>query len=473
MRLCGRPERAAGAQAAARGVRESFSMPKEFLLPDLGEGIAEAQIVRVMIKPGEKVARDQSLMEVETDKAAVEIPSPYAGIAKQVHVKEGQTVNVGSVIVTFDEGEEAGKKEAKTETKPAARQPAPPAKSDARTPIGRTEPPMPTKPAATEADAPSGRTAAAAAPAVRKLAREMGVDLDRITGSGPGGRVTKEDVELSASRGAAPSAPSAGSAPGARREEQPARTVAVSRPMTPPGTPDQDKWGKVYREPLTQIRKTIAAQMKRSAFTAVHVTHGDEADISELDRVRRELNEATGNDPKLTVMSFLIRATCVALRRHPIFNSSFDEENNQIVYKDYINLGVAVDTERGLIVPVIRNADQLTLRGIASALRGIAEKVRTNQFGIEDLRGGTFTITNVGALGGTFSTPIINFPEVAILGLGRTKKTPVLRNGQLAEALMLPLNLSFDHRATDGANAARFTREIIGYMEMPAKLLLD
>jgi pyruvate/2-oxoglutarate dehydrogenase complex dihydrolipoamide acyltransferase (E2) component len=184
--------------------------------------------------------------------------------------------------------------------------------------------------------------------------------------------------------------------------------------------------------------------------------------------VRNRLNEATNNDPKLTIMTFVIRATCIALRRFPIFNSSFDMEVGQTVYKDYVNIGVAVDTERGLIVPVIRNVDQLSLRGITAALRGIAERVRTNQFAIEDLRGGTFTITNVGALGGMFSTPIINYPEVAILGMGRSKKVPVLRNGQLGESLMLPLNLSFDHRATDGANAARFTGEIMSYLQNPA-----
>jgi len=240
-----------------------------------------------------------------------------------------------------------------------------------------------------------------------------------------------------------------------------------------PGIADVDKWGKVRKEPISQIRKTISAQMTRSAFTAVHVTHGDEADITDLDRLRNELNTATGNDPKLTVMTFIIRATCIALRKFPIFNASFDLEGGNTIYKDYINMGVAVDTERGLIVPVIRNADQLSMRGIAAALRGIAERIRSNQFSVEDLRGGTFTLTNVGALGGTFSTPIINYPEVAILGLGRSRKTPAFKNGQLVEALTIPLNLSFDHRATDGANAARFCSEIKSYLETPAKFLLD
>lgn len=441
-------------------------MAKDFLLPDLGEGIAEAQIVRVLVKQGDRVEQDQYLMEVETDKAAVEIPSPYAGIVQTVHVKEGQTVNVGAMIVSIDDGSAA------KASAPASKSAAPAAKAAASTPAqsGRT--------AVVEAEAPAAsvptfdKTTVPAAPAVRKLAREMGVDIERLRGSGPGGRVTKEDVEGAKSGGqAAPSAPGAKSAPQAGG---PATSRPAPKPMAPPpGVVDADKWGTVRRAPMSQIRKTIAAQMSRSAFTAVHVTHGDEADITELERLRTGLNEATGNDPKLTAMTFLIRALCLSLKRHPVFNASMDEEKQEIVYKDYINIGVAVDTERGLIVPVIRNADQLTLRGIASALKAIAEQVRTNQFAIEDLRGGTFTVTNVGALGGTFSTPIINYPEVAILGLGRTKKVPVLRNGQLAETMILPMNLSFDHRVTDGANSARFTREIIGYLETPAKFMLD
>jgi len=445
-------------------------MPRDFLLPDLGEGIAEAQIVRLLVKPGDRVEADQYLMEVETDKAAVEIPSPYAGIVKTVHVKEGQTVNVGAAVVTIDEGSAA-----KGEV------PAPAAKTAAPAPAAKAAQSAPSTPAQSgrtavaEAEAPAAsvptfeKTSVPAAPAVRKLAREMGVDIERLRGSGPGGRVTKEDVE-GAKGGAQPSPAARSGSDG--RQAAPARPAP--KPMAPPpGVVDADKWGTVRRAPMSQIRKTIAAQMSRSAFTAVHVTHGDEADITELERLRTSLNEATGNDPKLTAMTFLIRALCLSLKKHPVFNSSMDDEKQEIIYKDYINVGVAVDTERGLIVPVIRNADQLTLRGIAQALKAIAEQVRTNQFAIEDLRGGTFTVTNVGALGGTFSTPIINFPEVAILGLGRTKKVPVLRNGQLAETSILPLNLSFDHRVTDGANSARFTREIIGYLETPAKFMLD
>lgn len=454
-------------------------MAKDFVLPDLGEGIAEAQIVKLLVKEGDRVEADQYLMEVETDKAAVEIPSPFAGVAKKIHVKEGQTVNVGDVVVTIDEE----KGEAPTKGPPASKASpvAPPAPQQKAT--AQPEKP-PSQPGKREEQGPAAeeqareRSVASAAPAIRKQAREMGLDLDSVEGTGPGGRITREDLERAASGngggkaagGAAPAAQQAG-----KGQAAPAAAVrAVSTPTTRiPGTPDQDKWGKIYREPISQIRKTIATQMSRSAFTAVHVTHSDEADITELDSVRHRLNEATNNDPKLTIMTFVIRATCIALRRYPVFNSSFDMEGGQIVYKDYVNMGVAVDTERGLIVPVIRNADQLSLRGITAALRSIAERVRTNQFAVEDLRGGTFTITNVGALGGMFSTPIINYPEVAILGMGRSKKVPVFRDGQVREALTLPLNVSFDHRATDGANAARFAGEIMSYLQNPAKFLLD
>jgi len=424
-------------------------MPREFLLPDLGEGIAEAQIVRVLVKAGDQIKEDQYLMEVETDKAAVEIPSPFAGIAKNVHVKEGETVNVGDVIVTFDDGPGAApqKKEAESAGAPVA------AESKEPTEAPTEQRPTPAR----------RKTTAAAAPAVRKLAREMGIDLDMVTGTGPGDRITREDLEKHGKSG------------GALPAAEPVTTPRPQRPKAGPvpGIADADKWGSIHRAPISQIRKTIANQMVRSAFTAVHVTHADEIDITELDRLRRDLNTATDNDPKMTMMTFLIRATCIGLRKHPIFNASFDEEGGEIIYKDYINIGIAVDTERGLVVPVIRNADQLGLREIAMQLRSIADRVRSNQFAIEDLRGGTFTITNVGALGGTFSTPIINYPEVAILALGRSRKVPVVRNNEIVPALVLPVAVSFDHRAMDGANAARFTREIASYLETPAKFLLD
>ena len=441
-------------------------MPKDFLLPDLGEGIVEAQVIRLLIKQGDTIVEDQSLMEVETDKAAVEIPSPFAGVATTVHVSEGQTVSVGDVIVSFDNGAPAESKPAAKKTVTASagaaaaeKAPAPPVPAPARTPAAST----------------NRKTTVSAAPVVRKRARELGIELSTVPSSGPGGRVTMDDLERhaggsSASGAAATATPTAGSTDGPIAPT--ASRTAVQPYTPPPGEVGQDKWGTIRRAPLNQLRKTIAARMTQSAFTAVHVTHGDNADITELDRIRRSLNEATGSEPKLTAMSFIIRAVCIALRKYPIFNASFDEQSGQIIYKDYINIGVAVDSGRGLIVPVIRNADTLSLAGIAQTLRQIAEQVRSNKFSVEDLRGGTFTITNVGALGGTFSTPIINYPEVAILGTGRSRKVAIVRDNEVVPALVLPLNLSFDHRAADGANAARFTGEIISFLEMPTRFLL-
>ena len=425
-------------------------MSRQFILPDLGEGISEAQIIRVLIKEGDMVAEDQYLMEVETDKAAVEIPSPYGGIAQKVHVEEGQTINVGDVIVTFDGGNgnvAAPKaKAAKVPTKEASSVIAPVAE------VARTASPT------------MGEIAGvSAAPIVRKLARKMGVDLSTVHGTGPGGRITRTDLENHGARRATiPAAPG----------RQTTRAARTPTPI-PEGTREADKWGQVRRVPLSQIRKTIARQMSLSVRTIPHVTHCDEADISELEQTRQHLNEATGGIPKITAMTFVIRAVCLALRKFPMFNASFDEESQAIIYKEYLSVGIAVDTDRGLVVPVVRDTDQLGLFDVANSLRAIAEKIRSNKFGIEELRGGTFTITNVGALGGSFTTPIINYPEVAILGLGRSRSTVVVKNGEIAEALTLPLSLSFDHRATDGANAARFMREIVDYLETPAMFLLD
>ena len=428
-------------------------MPREFLLPDLGEGITEAQVVRLLVKTGENIKEDQYLMEVETDKAAVEIPSPFAGIAQKIHVTEGETIIVGSVIVTFDDGDGVAAQ-------------AVPAKS--ATPRSQSDDQRPATPTA-KAPAPaaaapaSKRTTAAAAPAVRKRAREMGIDLDTVIGSGPGGRITREDIERHADGSGAPAAGSA--------TAMPARTATPAVGL-PDGKDEQDKWGDVRVVALNQIRKTIAKQMAKSVYTIPHVTHTDEADITELDRTRRALNEATGDDPKITLMPFIIRALCIAIRKFPILNASFDEKAGTIIYKKYVHMGIAVDTARGLIVPVIRNADTKGLAELAAELRSIADRIRTNEFAIEDLRGGTFTITNVGALGGLFSTPIINHPEVAILGMGRSRWTPAVRDDEITKALVLPLSLSFDHRATDGANAARFTSEVISFLENPGKFLL-
>jgi pyruvate/2-oxoglutarate dehydrogenase complex dihydrolipoamide acyltransferase (E2) component len=451
-------------------------MPREFKLPDLGEGIAEGQIVRVLIKEGDNVNEDQALMEVETDKAAVEIPSPYAGQAQKVHVKEGDTVKVGQVLVTFsDDGEtaqpraaqpgagaepkEADKRRASSEPQKPTAEEAPPSRPKDR------ERPTRAAPQEHHIEEAPRRTRAAAAPAVRRLARELGVDIDSLTGTGPGGRVRREDVEAAAGRG------------GESRMEAPRVTKETGRgPQAPPtieGTPGKDNYGPVKRAKLTQIRKTIAAQMVRAAAIPA-VTQTDEADVTQLEQIRRELRGPDGKGPRVTLMAFVLKTLAHALKDHPIFNSSFDAEKEEIVYKEYINIGVAVDSPRGLVVPVIRGVDQLSVWAIAQELGRVAERVRNVQFGVDELRGGTFTVTNYGAIGGIWGTPIINHPEVAILGLGRV--APQLRLGEDEEEIevrqILPLSLTFDHRAADGAQAARFLNDVVAHLSDPALLLI-
>lgn len=478
------------------------AMSREFQLPDLGEGIAEAQIVRVMVKEGEMIEEDQPLMEVETDKAAVEIPSPFAGKVEKVHVSDGQTVHVGDVMVTVGGGEngagkpketaaKVGKKETTAEDVAAEEEEEKEEESEGGREERKRGGEKSTKLASADDDddenesgggtatvtetrerAPEkrSRTVVPAAPAVRKMARELGVDLNRIPGSGPGGRVTKQDVESMTRGGAA-----AGSAP--RGDD--GRGAAQPAPLVPSGPQagiaDADKWGPVRRVQLSQIRKTISKQMSRSVYTAPHVTHCDNADITFLDQMRRQMSEEDGQR-RYTIMPFVMKSITTAMKVHPEFNSNFDHENGEMVYKDYVNIGIAVDTPRGLVVPVIRDVEHKSISQLTDDLQVVAEKARNVSFDIEDLRGGTFTITNVGALGGGVATPIINYPEVAILGMGRSKKTPVVVEQDGEDAidirLLLPLNLSFDHRAVDGAQAARFTGLIMGFLEQPARMLL-
>jgi len=286
------------------------------------------------------------------------------------------------------------------------------------------------------------------------LGRELGVDLGRVQGTGPRGRITPEDVQAAASRATA-------------------RPAAVVEAVVPPGEPGTDPWGPVRRERISQIRRTIAARMSQSASTIPHLTNFDDADITELDHLRKGVPPGyLGPNLKLTTVPLVMKAVALALRRHPVLNASLDPENEQIVYKHYVNLGIAVDTPRGLVVPVVRNADQMTLAELARALADVADKARSARFTIEEIRGGSFTISNLGAVGGTYSTPIINLPEVAILLLGRARWLPVIREGLVEPRYMLPLSLSYDHRLVDGAAAARFLNDVIELLQSPGKLLL-
>jgi pyruvate dehydrogenase E2 component (dihydrolipoamide acetyltransferase) len=438
-------------------------MAVEFKLPDLGENIASGDVVSVFVSPGDVLRPGQALLEVETDKAVIEVPCPPGGRVAEVLVKKGDTVAVGQALVILESADAAAKQPATPrpapQPVPAAPAPAAPAPVVAA-PVASAD--VPRAAVASRQQEPasgsSGGAAAAAAvvepagPAVRRLARELGVDLAHVRGSGPGGRIVREDV-VAAVRQAGGSRPLAAGAASAATE--------------------RDAWGPVRREQLSRMRKTIAANMVRSVQEIPHLTNFDDADVTELEHLRKaSAAEYAKSNLKLTALAFVVRAVSLSLRQHPAVNASIDTEKGEITYKDYVNIGLAVDTPRGLVVPVLRDCDRLSIPQIAQAIAETAEKAKNAQYGVEDLRGGTFTISNLGAVGGAYSTPIINWPEVAILLLGRSRKVPVVHEDRIESRLMMPLSLSYDHRLIDGAMAARFLNEVIGYLESPGRLLL-
>ena len=413
-------------------------MSRPFVLPDLGEGLVEAEIIRVLVKEGEVVREDAPLLEVETDKAQVEIPSPMSGRVEKIHVAPHQTVRVGEVLVTFAE---AG-----------------------------TGPQAPVGPAARAASRRQGPVPAT--PATRRLARELGVDLHSVTGHGPGGRVTDDDVRAaSAQPTSGDVAPAAAPTP----PEREGRAKPLARVgLEPPTLPRFEQWGPIERQPLSHLRRVIAERMTLSAALVPHVTHFDSADITELDAlIRRDLEPARERGVTLTLTSFLLKTAALALRAHPQFNASLDAEAGELILKRYYHLGIAVATERGLIVPVLRDVEEKPVLELARELAALAQRVRDGKASLEDLRGGTFTITNLGTLGGTGAIPIINYPEVAILGVARAREEAVVRDGQIVARLMLPLSLTFDHRVADGADGARFANDIVRRLEHPDQLLLE
>ena len=452
-------------------------MPTEFKLPELGENIPSGDIVSLLVKEGDTIRANQEILEIETDKAVVNVPCAIAGRVTKIHVAPGDTVKVGATVLTIEAGAAAI---APAASKPQAAPPAP--KPQPQPAVAKPQPapvvaiPQPTAIAASRIEEPPARVPSSsgnghgngsashdhlvhpAGPAVRRLARELGVDLAGVVGTGKDGRITKEDVVAAVRQ--ATSIAKLSPAPGASR--------AVSA--------NSDGWGAVRREPLSKIRKTIAVNMAKSSSTIPHVTNFDDADVTELEKMRK-LTAAQYADSglKLTMLAFVMKAVAHSLKAHPTINATIDLDGGEVIYKEYVNLGVAVDAPRGLIVPVMRNVDKLSIPQIAQEISSLAERAKASQFTVDDLRGGSFTISNLGAVGGTYSTPIINPPEVAILLVGRARKLPVVLEDQddkIASRLMLPLSLSYDHRLVDGATAARFLNEVIGYLEVPGRLLL-
>ena len=437
----------------------------EFKLPSLGENVDTGDVVRIMVRVGDTVKKDQSLLEMETGKATVEIPSSVAGVIKQIHVKEGTKARVGQVIFTLDSDAAAAPAPAKAEA-PAAPAPAPKAAAPAPAAQPQAEtapaapaparaahpavPPLPVVPVAAD----SG-SAAPAAPSTRKFAREIGVDIGAVPGSGPAGRVSVDDVKNFAR------------AVNAGMVRQPGK--AANAPL-----PDFSRWGEVEHQPLNNVRIATAEQMSLCWNTIPHVTLHDKADITELEKLRQDSKrKAEAAGAKLTMTAFLVKIVASALKVNPKFNSSLDLARGEQIVKKFFNIGVAVDTERGLMVPVLRDVDRRNVIQIAVELQRAADRAKARKLSPDDMTGGCFTITNIGGIGGGFFTPIVNHPEVGILGVGRANYEPVLVNGFFQPRLMLPLSLSFDHRIIDGADGARFLRWIIEAIQNPVLLSLE
>jgi pyruvate dehydrogenase E2 component (dihydrolipoamide acetyltransferase) len=447
------------------------SGPSEFKLPELGENISQGDLVRLMIAPGTKVSDGQPVMELETDKAVVEVPSSVSGVVKEVKVKEGEKIKVGQVIFTLEGGASArpeparinspvehvsGQHGARLAFQAAIRaegkteeQALPPDQPQQAAPVF-SMPVQLGKVAGTE-----NRQPVPAAPHVRRLAREIGVDIYEVKGSGPGGRISEDDVKvhakalLSAAMTAVQTAPRAGH-------------------FAQPQLPDFAKWGKVERVSMRGVRRKTAEHLSESWNTIPHVTQHDRADITELEQLRaRFAPKAEEAGGKMTVTAIALKVCAAALKVFPQFNASIDVDKEEIVYKQYISIGVAADTDRGLLVPVIRDVDKKNIVELAVELSQLSKKARDKKLTPADMEGGTFTITNLGGIGGVGFTPIVNHPEVAILGLSRSRTEPEWINGKFEPRLILPLSLSYDHRLIDGADAARFLRWIAEAFEQP------
>ena len=466
-------------------------MATEVALPNLGEGIDDADVLRVLVSEGDTIAIDQPMLEIETEKATLDVPSTVAGTVLSIHVASGDTIRVGQLLLTVETAAEGAAVPAvapatpepapaqppvveqppAAESAPAVEPATPDAEPVAAAPVAaEAAPPPATSPPPAEPPAPApqpavaaGNTPLFAAPSVRKFAREIGVDLATVTGSGPGGRISEDDVKRHARE--LPAAPPA-SAPSA----SPPSAAPERRPL-----PDFAQWGHIDREPLSRLRRTVARNMSASWADIPHVTLHRTADVTAMEELRQQYKQrardAGGN---LTISVFMLKIVAGALKAHPRMNTSLDTETNELIYKRYYHIGVAVDTERGLVVPVIRDVDDKNIIQLSIELNEVAERARNNELKLEDSVGATFTLTNLGSLGTGFFSPVINLPEVAVLGLGRAQQLPELDDqGQWQPRLQMPMSLSHDHRVIDGADGARFMQWIIDAIANPLLLALE
>jgi pyruvate dehydrogenase E2 component (dihydrolipoamide acetyltransferase) len=440
-------------------------VPVEFKLPELGENVEKGDVVRVLVNVGDVVKPDQPVLELETDKATIEVPATEGGSVSEIRVKPGDKVTVGQVVLVFNgaggataapaaPAQPEKKPEAKPDPKAASK---PESKPDAK-PAGKPAPVVAIS-SARPAPAESGALVAAA-PSVRRYARELGVEIGDVAGSGPGGRIGQDDVVRHAKSvvsGAARQAVTSGPSPALGRA---------------PALPDFSKWGDIDVRPMSNIRRTTAEHLS-AAWQAPHVTQHDKADVTALEDFRKAYAsrvEAAGG--KLTVTAILIKIVSTAISRYPQFASSVDMANDSIIYKKYCHIGVAVDTPAGLLVPVIRDADKKGISEVAAELTTLSQKARDRKLTREEMSGGVFSITNLGGIGGTGFTPIVNRPEVAILGVSRASLEPVWKDSAFVPRQMLPLSLSYDHRVIDGADAARFLRFVAEGLELPLSMQL-
>lgn len=467
----------------------------EFKLPDVGEGIHEAEVLAIKVKEGEKVKEYQPIFDVETDKAVVEITSPVTGTVEKILVKVGEMAKVGNVMIKFDTQAAAPAQESSKIASGAAKSEAPAARTSASRAEAEGSVPAGNGSRTQVAEfAPADRSAGPvpAAPATRRLARELGVDLRMLAGSGPGGRVLKEDIRAYA-EGVRPAqtqlaGQSTSQAQPATHRGRPAARAGgspVKIDTTEPGSrepllippfemPDFSKYGPVDRVPLRSLRRRIAINMTQSWTHVPHVAHFDQIDITDMEAYRAKHEKAVAQKGgKLTLTVLAIKAIVSALKKFPQFNASLDENTSEVIYKRYYNIGVAVATERGLIVPVIKDADQKSITELSVELADIASKTRDGKIELDRLQGGTFTITNIGAIGGTGMMPMVNYPEVAIFGMAKSRQQPVVRDSEICVRNIMNVTLSFDHRVADGAEAAYFVRHVLECLEDPFKLLLE
>jgi len=439
-------------------------MATEFKLPELGENIESADVIAVLVKAGDRLEKEQSVIEIETDKATIEVPSTVEGVITEVLVKKGDNIKVGKTLVKVDdtgEKKEAVKEKPAPEEKPVVKDEAEKQKEVEADKHEETELPKEedSKPKLAEHDTqpPVMKGSAPAAPSARRIAREIGVDINEVKGTGPGGRISMNDVKAHSKK--------------LHQERKKGGGFGIAQEPLP----DFTKYGEIEKVEMTKIRKVTAEHLSYAWAVIPHVTQFDNADITQLEKARKEYNANLKDGySKLTVTAILLKIISAALKNFPQFNSSIDMETKEIIYKKYFNIGIAVDTEHGLMVPVVKDVDKKNINQLSAEMGELAQKARDKKISLEELQGGCFTITNLGGIGGTAFTPVVNSPEVAILGVSRGSYEPVYNGyGVFEPRLMLPLSLSYDHRIIDGADAVRFLNWVVEALENPLKLLID